>query len=154
MKKILILFLLISSYSCSTNRKRAEAKQKEKIYFALKRTACFGTCPVFEFTLNEKGEATYEGSAHVDRIGLYKKTFNPEEVKKLSEAFEAAGFWNFKDKYTSPITDHPTTYVTYTKGSRTKAIEDYFGAPKELHNLEMLLDEMANTEGWVKVEGK
>lgn len=67
--------------------------------------------------------------------------------------FEKADFFNFKDEYTSRITDLPTTYIGFIDKGKTKIVRDYHGAPQLLSDLEAKLEIIANSdEGWEIIE--
>jgi hypothetical protein len=57
-----------------------------------------------------------------------------------------------RDSYRAMITDLPTTFVTITADGQTKRIEDYFSAPRELKELENLIDEVGRTQRWLKMQ--
>jgi len=70
-------------------------------------------------------------------------------VAALVATVDRIRFFELEDKYRELITDLPTTFVTVTRGGRTKRIEDYFGAPKSLKELERAIDETARVAGWI-----
>jgi hypothetical protein len=145
MQNILLALLLIISTSCKTGKHN----KPETAHFELRKTPCFGTCPEFTMTFDLSGKALYTGLTNVTKKGDYSKTFKPEEVRKAIDAFEAANFWGFNDKYVDQgVSDMPSTYIYFEHNGRTKRIEDQFNSPKELKALERLLEDMANSEGW------
>ena len=40
------------------------------------------------------------------------------------------------------------------RGTETKRVEDYFGAPERLHGLEELIENVANISRWVVLDDK
>lgn len=147
MIRIFIALILVFGSGCKTTSKA----NQETARFEIQKTACFGTCPEYTFTLDLSGNATYSGLKNVTKIGAYKKKFSVEEIRKVIDAFEAANFWAFKDKYVEPgVSDMPSVYVTFEHNGKTKKTENQFNAPKELKSLEKMLEELANTEGWTK----
>jgi hypothetical protein len=124
----------------------------------MKRTACFGTCPVYELTIAGTGKAEYCGAAFVNVRGRKSFTISEAKVRKLIYAFYEADFWNLSKKYWSPITDQPTTFVTLSAEGRMKQVEDYYDAPERLRKLEGLVDQAAffsepERKNWVYAEG-
>src|SRR4051794_17332784 len=75
------------------------------VLIKMKRTACFGTCPVYELTIAGTGKAEYCGAAFVNVRGRKSFTISEAEVRKLVNSFYEADFWNLSNKYWSPITD-------------------------------------------------
>jgi hypothetical protein len=118
----------------------------------LERTACYGTCPVYSVTLDAKGNVTFKSTSpdrtevrHTDRIPV-------AEVAALLATARRIGYFEMRDSYRAMITDLPTTFVTITANRQTKRIEDYFGAPRELKQLEIQIDEAARTQRWLKMQ--
>ena len=50
------------------------------------------------------------------------------------------------------VTDLPAVFVTITRAGRSKRIEDYFGAPDGLKQLERQIDEAAGTRRWILLD--
>jgi hypothetical protein len=67
----------------------------------------------------------------------------------ILETAARIGFFNMKDEYSAFMSDLPTTFVTITREGRTKRIEDYFGAPDGLKELERQIDDAARTNRWI-----
>lgn len=114
----------------------------------MEKTPCFGSCPTFVFEINGHGEATYTGTANVDKMGNYEKTFSAEECNQLFDAFVAADYWSFQDEYTGQVTDLPTTFLQFKHDGNDKRIKMYYNVPQELRDLEDMVDELANSDGW------
>ena len=81
-------------------------------------------------------------------------------VAELYEASQRIGVFDLRDQYRiiraadgseAVVPDLPGTIVTVTAGGRTKRIEDYFGAPGTLKDLERQVEEIARTNRWVPV---
>lgn len=102
--------------------------------------------------LFKSGKITFEGIKNVDKIGKFSKKITGRSVKKIITQFEKANFDNFSNDYTGFISDLPTTYISFNHNGKTKTIRDYFEAPKELKELELILENIANSTGWTKIE--
>jgi len=109
-----------------------------ELIICLQRTACFGTCPIYKIEIYTDGSGTYTGTRFVKNIGSSKFQLAKSDVNKILEFANKIGFSRLKDEYSEPITDLPTTYITI----KDKKIKDYTGAPKELRNLEKLIDQL------------
>ncbi len=114
----------------------------------MSKTACFGACPVYEFKIDGKGKATYEGLKFVELEGKHEMDYPPETVNDLFKAFAEADFWSFEDEYTDQIADLPTTYLTFTHDGKTKKIKDYYNAPEKLKALEKKVEAIVETTLW------
>lgn len=113
-------------------------------------TPCFGACPVYDITIKGDGTVLYDGKQYAHREGKHTKQLTKVETKDLFDAFVAANFFEFEDKYTSNISDLSTTYISFTHDGQTKKIEDYYGAPDALDNLENKIIALAKSDGWEK----
>jgi hypothetical protein len=112
----------------------------------LKKDPCFGVCPVYTFTVDGTGKATFKGVRNVSKLGSWKRQLTPEAANALFKAFEASKFQQFQDEYTAEVTDLPTTWVTYKTTAFEKTIKDYFGAPEALKNLEKMVETIAEED--------
>ena len=144
MKRIIpILFFslfFIEAYAC-----------KPKAIMSVQHTPCFGKCANFKVTVYNNGFVEYDGGEFANRIGKFHKKISKQEVKELRQKFRDADFFNFKDEYTAPVTDMPTTYVIFTDKGKTKKVTDYFDAPGSLRKLEVLLNNIADDKtGWIE----
>jgi hypothetical protein len=145
MKKILFvflsIFLIVTCKSQKTVRDKASDESSEiiiskpKIIFTLRTTACYGTCP---------------GQYHVNVQGQVSKKLKKGTVVALREQFMAADFFEFKNVYEKPITDLPTTYISFTYQEKTKEIKDYVGSPSTLKELETLIKKLVSEEVEIK----
>ncbi|MEK7257731.1 MAG: DUF6438 domain-containing protein, partial [Bacteroidota bacterium] len=132
MKTYLFLFSLAVLLAACKNTPNYDATS----FIEMKKDPCFGACPVYEFRVDGKGDATFHGKSFTSKEGTWKRTLTPEETATLFEAFEASNFFEaFRDEYTAEVTDLPTTYLTFSHGGKSKTIKDYFGAPEALKNL-------------------
>jgi hypothetical protein len=144
------LIVIVSAAICSA----AQARSSDISSIKLERTACFGTCPVYSVTIFRDGRARYNGIEFVKEKGVRTKTISTGEFKRLAAKVDEIGFFKLKPAYRANITDLPTTIVTVIRGTESKRVEDYFGAPKRLHGLEELIENVANISRWVKLDDK
>jgi len=157
MKNLLFLlaaFILFTSETCERGVAAGGYDQPAESYVTVKTTGCFGTCPIYEFTIKGNGESTYNGDRFVDVEGEKTKTFSSEKTNALFGAFEGADYWSFEDKYSGNVTDLPSTFLTYSHGGQTKKIVLYYNVPEQLVGLSKLAKSFANSENWVRGENK
>ena len=123
----------------------------------LRRTPCYGPCPVYELTILGTGEVTYLGEAHVAKAGAHSWRISGRRLERLAEAFERARYSRLEDRYTSrEFTDAPgcLTSVEYEDGS-SKSIVHYHGdpsAPDTLTELEDEIDRIVGAERYTEPE--
>ena len=135
--KIHLLVLILFFTSCFNLTKQKELQSPEKI-ISLEKTACFGRCPVFKIIIYNNGECLYNGIKFVKKSGEYNLKINKREIDEILSQAKEIGFDNLKNEYSEMITDLPTTYIMINN----KKIKDYYGAPKELKELESLIESM------------
>ena len=116
----------------------------------MERTQCFGSCPVYTVTIDAKGQVVFEGTQFVATQGQQTDTVPTSSVAALLATARRIGFFELQDAYRAPISDLPTTFVTVTANGRTKRVEDYFGAPPGLKELEKQIDATARTDRWIR----
>ena len=162
MIRILAAGVLLSLASCARNQSGSRPVSADSAASApvitLERTACFGGCPVYSVSVSPDGEVSFEGRAHVRKLGVATARVPRERVESLLSELERAGYFTFADRYTSPeptcgryATDSPSVITSVTLRGRTKRIaHDYGcgGAPGALVVLERRIDETLNTGQW------
>jgi hypothetical protein len=120
----------------------------------LERTACYGKCPVYKLTVYGSGAVIYEGKDFVRTTGKAEETISQEQIKQLVSEFEKANYYSLNDNYMEvAITDLPYVNTSIAMDGKTKSIKHYCGdisAPEQLTELENRIDEIVNTDQWVK----
>jgi hypothetical protein len=136
----------------------SQAGAPTKPAVTLERTACFGGCPVYTLSVSPSGEVTYEGKAHVRRLGTATAQIPRQRLEALLVELEKAGYFSFANRYTSAeptcgrySTDSPSAITSATFRGRTKRIEHDYGcgkAPGALVVLERRIDEVLGSGQW------
>lgn len=158
MKLILFSSFLFLLAPCNASKKTTSqvesqaANDPKTMVITYRKGYCFGKCPVYTLTINgEKKLASYKGEVNVDKIGEFEKKVTDQQLKDFMTAFEKHNFFKLEDAYTTPAPDHPSKITTYTIDGKTKKVEDVQGAPAGLKELEKLLEDFADSEGWEKI---
>jgi len=129
-----------------------ETTLERQVALTLERTACFGSCPVYTVTIYTDGTVEYNGTQFVDVKGAQTTTIDPATVQQLIAGFEAAGYFDWKDRYMDMhVTDQAYITTSVTRDGVTKKIERYVGdssAPLALPYLENWIDLAAQTNQW------
>ena len=127
----------------------------------LERTACFGECPVYTVTIDARGNVDYNGARSVRVEGRQTDRIPIARVAAILETADRIGFFGLRDQYrvvqnpdgsSTVVTDLPDRFVTITRAGRSKRVEDYFGAPEALKQLERQIDEAAGTKRWILLD--
>ncbi len=129
---ILMIFVPFLIYSCSGPK----TISSEDVLIELKRTPCYGSCPVYTLKIDKNGKGLFEGVENVDKIGRFNFSLSQDELTELANAFQQVNFYQLEKIYDGQVSDLPTTYITYNKDGNRKKIMDYYGAPEKLRNLE------------------
>jgi hypothetical protein len=151
-----VAFTLVATGA--TGQARAPQSVPEDFVIRIERTPCYLQCPVYSVTIDAHGDVTYEGTRFVRTKGRQVDRVLVSRVAELYEASQRIGVFDLRDQYRlvraadgsgAAVMDLPGTIVTVTAGGRTKRIEDYFGAPGSLKELERHVEEIARTSRWV-----
>ncbi len=146
--------ILCTGISCQTTNQMGSVNENGDNYMviSMKKTPCYGSCPVYEIEIYSNLEVKYKGERFVDKTGAYNSRISTSQLEDLKTAFNDAGFFEMEDEYVSSVTDLPTTYVFFSDGKKSKKIKDYTGAPEALKLIESKIAELLETQKWVKSE--
>jgi hypothetical protein len=157
---ICLLFLVVLLTGCITITKNDGASGSpspainEDIVITLERTPCFGQCPVYSLKIKGDGTVIYSGVQFVKITGIQETTISMDAVDQLLMEFEKADYFSLNDSYIKfGKSDMPSANTSITLGGLTKAINHYLGdltAPKSLTELENKIDEIVNSDQWIK----
>lgn len=151
MKKTLSLSLaLVSLLLVLTAAKCGKDKYEytEESSIEIVKTPCFGSCPVYNFSILGNGQATYNGRRFVELEGQHSRLFPADTTNFIFDTFIEANLFQYENEYSENVTDLPTTYLTFRHEGKTKKIKLYYGYPEELKTLADKLQELAFSKGW------
>lgn len=117
---------------------------------SLLRGGCYGTCPIYEVTLNRSGSAAWEGEAFTERLGSYRGSVEAEEFELVASLVDRCGFFAWKDDYPPSGTDLPPYSITVVRGSETKQVSAWGDSPgpQNFHVIARLMDAVADRIDW------
>jgi hypothetical protein len=161
-RSLVLVYLLAAA--CTSRRVPATVERVDTsaaltdVAISLERTPCFGTCPVYRIAVTRGGSVSYEGRAHVLRVGTATAQIPPERVSALLREMEEAGYFTLSDRYalSEPTcrrysTDSPSAISSATYRGRTKRIQHDYGCggvPGALTVLEDRIDEVLGSQQW------
>lgn len=135
-----------------------EVDDLSSVEFSLKRTACFGSCPLYEVRIAGDGVVTYLGHGWVAVEGKHTDRISARAVEGLLEAFRKADFYSLDDRYALTASDAPTFIVGLKIGSAAKTVTDYLGEQVGMSHavsaLENDLDATAESAKWLQGNSK
>jgi len=126
-----------------------------------------GIMSAFRITIYENGVVQFEGVKNVNKKGFATRQIDPLKVAEIFSKIQAINFWELNDEYSksseregvdengeavifvTPPLDLQTWWVVVTAEGRAKKVEDYWGAPKGLHELENLIIDNSGTVDWI-----
>ena len=137
------------------------AKRKTGDSITLERTACFGTCPIYDVTIAADGTVSFQGQRFT-RLQSATGRISRRAFRKLVREFERIKYFSLPDDFTpgtkncpNMITDMPSANTSiYLKG-KSKAVSHYHGCGNsgvlaKLTALENKIDQVAGTQKWIK----
>ena len=141
--------ILVSILICSCSVPRTITD--EDLLIELKRTPCYGSCPVYTAKINKNGKGLFEGVENVEKIGRFSFSLSQDELMEFENAFLQVDFYQLRNIYMEQVSDLPTTYITYNKDGRRKKIMDYYGAPTTLRTLENRIETLVLSKKMKKI---
>lgn len=108
------------------------------------RSACFGFCPTFQYTVYENGIVKYQGLQHVDKLGDHYALATDAWWNEVKEQIAASGFFDLAPVYPVQaelyIPDLPNTIIIVKEFGLYKKVTDNHHAPKALKDFEIFLE--------------
>lgn len=122
---------------------------------SLKKTPCYGKCPVFEAKVYSDGKITYIGTQHVDKIGFYETHVDDQFINNLFAKAGQINYLNLNSNYPTNgknISDVPST-ISYLKiDADEKTIFNNFDSPIALRHYEKYFVNLLSELDWRKVD--
>ena len=115
----------------------------------MRRTGCYGTCPIYTVSIFGDGRVVFEGKRYVAVRGRREAHLSVATVQQLAQDFLEAKFLELKDSYIASVTDNPSTFTTFNYGGQHKTVEDYVAGPPELKRLEAEIDRVSKIVQWI-----
>ncbi|MBP7335351.1 DUF6438 domain-containing protein [Niveispirillum sp.] len=135
----------------------------EEVEVGLRRTPCFGSCPVYDVTITGTGKIQFTGSTlslmpgperGVLMPGEHKDRIEPSAAKALVDRFRQARFLSMRDEYDSKVVDGSFTILWLKIGETKKRVfsneGENMGQPAAFDALVKAIDSAAGTARWVK----
>jgi hypothetical protein len=141
----------------TTGAAQQQPRDLSSVTIHMERKACYGICPSYVVDVTGDGQVSYMGHEFVNVRGAKKGTANPTQVSQLMDAVDQLRLTTLVDapRCASTDGDQPTVIVAVRdRGATTKVTHDLGNScyPKELTELESMIDEVANTSQWVRCE--
>ena len=142
------IVLALGCYACKTIPTTSELESLSKV-LEIEKGPCYQECPVSTLTIYENGTMKFVGEEYSDKEGTFIKSIGQTELRKLVKAFRDANFFSFQSAYRSNIPDLQTVSITFNDGGNSKTVTGKENRPEELMALQNLLDQIADSDGWM-----
>lgn len=120
----------------------------------LRTTMCFGTCPVFELTINDDQAVMYNAIQFNKVSGMFYSKLSADKLKKISSLINYINKPSLKDHYAVEWTDDQSVILDIKfKNGQVKHITDYGEiGTLGLRKLYALIFNLRNELNWKKNE--
>jgi hypothetical protein len=139
-----------------------QEKIKNKLYeptdinnvvITLKRSGCFGICPIYNVTIYGNDTVMYEGTANVNITGNQISNITEDNIRLLISEFKKIDYFSLNETEIAShvVYDAPMFTTSLSINGKTKTIKHYETAiPKQLTELENKIDEIVNSSQWIE----
>ncbi len=159
---LLPIFLLAVFLSCKTHKETTSAKQEvteiaatpqptDSLLASIERTACYGQCPMYKFSIYNSGYAVYEGKRFVEKTGKFETHIPASMLPEIKTKAKEINYFGFKDEYPKKASDFPATKTSVVLDGNRKDIMDGSGAPAALKEFEKYLDSIKDSADWKQI---
>jgi TonB family protein len=119
----------------------------------LRRTGCYGPCPVYSVHLYGDGRVEYRGDRYVGVLGIRNYRVEPSAILDLARKFYEQGFFTLCASYRQRATDLPTVSTSIQVESFSKVVSVYGDRePEGLEELDEQVEQVANLNQLVTPE--
>ncbi|GJM32659.1 MAG: hypothetical protein DHS20C18_16600 [Saprospiraceae bacterium] len=128
---------------------------KPHLIATIRKTACYGKCPVYEAKFYSDGRATYHGRKFVDLEGYFVAPIDDEFIIEIIDTANSLGYFKLEDTYPVSgrnITDLPNVITMVNDGKQEKTITNNHEAPANLVDFERYLEQQIDLLDWTEVE--
>jgi len=124
----IVLFFVISFFIVWELSK----EKVKKPILDIRKTECFGDCPVYSATVFDDGSVLFNGEMHVDKKGSVKFKLSRGQTSSIRSMINALDVMELEDEYDGLITDLPSTFLTFYLDEDVKKVRARHNVPKKL----------------------
>ena len=146
-------FSVLFFISCSTTKNIDELTDQD-IVIKMEKEGCFGKCPVYTLSIYKGGYTLFAGVENTYKLGTHSMLLSKDKYKELISEFKQADLFQFEDYYETKIPDLPTVKIFYREKDKEKTIVGKRERPSEVHKLQFLLEQIAESrDAWKVIDG-
>jgi hypothetical protein len=118
---------------------------------SLRRTACFGSCPVYSVGVTADGTVHFYGESSVVSPGYQTASIGRPAVQALLTFLGAKRFHTLHAQYQRQATDHPSAIITLRQGAAVKRVrhDESNDSEPALAAIEKEIDRVTGSARWI-----
>lgn len=149
--KALLIAMPLLFISCSSTKE----KKENKIVLQLKKTACYGQCPVYTFTIYEDGTCFINPKQFLTIKSFSKSSVSKTEIEDLIQQAKTIEFWKLDEVYNNKnVSDLPSAFITVNHKKQSKTIHSRIGSPKKLVEFIKNVEKTVISRDWKTVKNQ
>ena len=122
---------------------------------SLRRTMCYGHCPVYEVIIHGDGRVCWNGERFVSKEGPHEWQISKRRLTALVKAIEKVDYFNLNWEKEGPFATDDASAITSVEfhDGRSREIDHYLGdysPPEILEKLEKTIDRLAGTAPYIR----
>ena len=149
----LLVFVALAFSSCNQKKDVTNGYIPLEVSIGLQKTMCYGSCPSFNFSVLNNGQATLTVGRFAEKAfgrhldeGEYTGTIELHEISKITEFAENSGYLKLEDRYdNSMVMDIPAAISTINH----KTVFNRHEGP-DLKDLYSRIENLISTVDWVE----
>ena len=138
--------------SCNQKKEVSNGYIPLEVSIGLQKTMCYGSCPSFNFSVLNNGQATLTVGRYAEKAfgrhleeGKYVGTIDPNEIEKITTYAEKIGYLKLEDRYDNHmVMDIPAAISTIN----SKTVYNRIEGP-DLNDLYIRIETLISTVDWV-----
>lgn len=154
MRHTITIIVSILIFASCKSLKNAHKLNPQKALISMIKEPCPNNCSAYNLHVYKDGTVVYEGVKNAIRYGVHAMKISKSDMKNLTLAFDRAQLKNFKDNYPTYDGSLPIVTLRYATKDFEKQIRGSVERPKELLELQKLLETIANQNSYVPTHAK
>ena len=130
---------------------RASQNKNDTLFAFIKRTPCYGRCPIYSASFYKSGYVIYRGERFVEKQGIYSARISQDQLISITKMAHMVNYMALDKEYDTAVTDLPSTYTSINLNGTKKEIKNRAGGPDELRSFESHLDRILDGANWTKI---
>ncbi|MBL4753990.1 MAG: hypothetical protein JKY52_10415 [Flavobacteriales bacterium] len=123
---------------------------EDSLFVSIKRTPCYGKCPVYSADIYNSGYVVYNGRRFVKKEGVHLSRLSDDNMNSVKQMIDSVKYFDFENEYDRAVTDFATTYTTVNLNGKNKTVMNRVGGPEALIQFERHIDQILEGLSWTK----